>query len=199
MYSCPYGQLKASPRKRAGKWRYGWRWFFRFTPQPFYPRGNSLRCTLDRRLSVSGVSAGEKRQIPASTGIRTQISRSSSIYDRAFDWKHSNQAEWFQVVWAGDVGWLFNVTRDWWGSACLSTVMTGKTRYITRWCKMFVFNFQKQLTTLFLYKGKHLHSQQKVRSCFRNRSSERLVATKRSKNRRLLLSFFFISATWRLC
>jgi hypothetical protein len=89
----------------------GWRWFVRFTPQPFYPRGNSPGCTLDTRLCVSDVSAGERRQIPASAWIRTQISRSCSMCDRVLDWTQSNQAEWFLVVWAGDVGWLCNVTR----------------------------------------------------------------------------------------
>jgi len=58
-----------------------------------YPRGNSPECTLDRRLSVPGVSAGEKRQISAWAGIRNQISRSSSMCDMVLDWTQSNQAE----------------------------------------------------------------------------------------------------------
>jgi hypothetical protein len=70
---------------------------------------------LDRRPGVSGVRAGEKRQITASTGIRTQISQSSSISDRVLDWTHSNQAEGFQVVGAGDVGWLYDAMRDFMG------------------------------------------------------------------------------------
>jgi hypothetical protein len=94
------------------------------------------------------VSAGEKRQITASTGIRTQISRSSSISDRLRDWTHSNQAERFQVVGAGDVGWLYDVVRDFMG---FSLLVDAKRLFLI---------FKKLLTTLFLDKVTHLHSKQ---------------------------------------
>jgi hypothetical protein len=62
--------LSTTPWRHIGKWKYNstildlstsWRWVVSFTPRPLYPRGNSPRYPLDRRLGKPQSRSGRRR------------------------------------------------------------------------------------------------------------------------------------------
>jgi hypothetical protein len=50
----------------------GWRWVVSFTPRPHYPRGNSTRYPLDRRLGRSLSRSGRHGQVRVIDSSRTR-------------------------------------------------------------------------------------------------------------------------------